>query len=147
MLYGLVLFQLVRMAFNALDGMLAVHTNQQSARGAFLNEMCDVISDLGLYFPFIAHPAVNTYLIVFLLFLSMLTEFTGIAAHLATGERAFQGPFGKSDRAVFFTAFAITLNFISPTSTAPHVFLSIGIFLSLLTIANRSQVVWNEVNE
>src|SRR5262245_39013792 len=43
------LWLLVRMALNAVDGMLAREFGQQSRLGAYLNEICDVISDAALY--------------------------------------------------------------------------------------------------
>lgn len=42
-------WMLVRMALNAVDGMLAREFGQQSALGAYLNELCDVIADAALY--------------------------------------------------------------------------------------------------
>ena len=42
----------VRMAFNAIDGMLAREHHQQTRLGAFLNELTDVVSDAALYLPF-----------------------------------------------------------------------------------------------
>ena len=46
------LWMLLRMALNAVDGMLAREFNQKSKLGAFLNELTDVISDAALYLPF-----------------------------------------------------------------------------------------------
>jgi hypothetical protein len=43
---------LLRMALNAIDGMLAREFAQSSTLGAYLNELCDVISDAVLYLPF-----------------------------------------------------------------------------------------------
>src|SRR4051812_37526533 len=43
---------LVRMALNAIDGMLAREFGQKSRLGAYLNELCDVVSDAALYLPF-----------------------------------------------------------------------------------------------
>lgn len=45
LLLPIVLF--VRMALNALDGMMARECNQQTRLGAILNETGDVISDIG----------------------------------------------------------------------------------------------------
>ena len=47
------LWMFLRMAFNAVDGMLARDFGQQSALGAYLNELTDVISDAALYLPFV----------------------------------------------------------------------------------------------
>src|SRR5262245_44562355 len=41
----------VRMALNALDGMMARELGMASRRGAVLNEMGDVLGDLALYLP------------------------------------------------------------------------------------------------
>lgn len=46
------LWMALRMAFNAIDGMLAREHCQQSALGAFLNDLTDVLSDAALYLPF-----------------------------------------------------------------------------------------------
>ena len=46
------LWMFVRMAFNAIDGMLAREHGQKSRLGAYLNELTDVVSDAALYLPF-----------------------------------------------------------------------------------------------
>jgi len=43
---------LARMMLNAIDGMLAREFGQQSALGAYMNELADVVSDAALYLPF-----------------------------------------------------------------------------------------------
>ena len=42
----------IRMALNAIDGMLAREFQQQSPLGAYLNEITDVLADAALYLPF-----------------------------------------------------------------------------------------------
>lgn len=39
----------LRMAPNAIDGMLAREFGQQSCLGAYLNELCDVVADSALF--------------------------------------------------------------------------------------------------
>jgi CDP-diacylglycerol--glycerol-3-phosphate 3-phosphatidyltransferase len=46
------LWMFLRMAFNAIDGLLAREFGQKSRLGAYLNELTDVISDAALYLPF-----------------------------------------------------------------------------------------------
>lgn len=46
------LWLFVRMALNAIDGMLAREHGQQSVLGAYLNELGDIVSDLALTIPF-----------------------------------------------------------------------------------------------
>eukprot|EP01133_Synstelium_polycarpum_P028961 gene28961-35306_t len=49
-LLPLVLF--VRMALNAIDGMMAREFEQASKLGAYLNELGDIVSDVALILPF-----------------------------------------------------------------------------------------------
>lgn len=73
LLLPIVLF--VRMALNALDGMMARECNQQTRLGAILNETGDVISDIALYLPFLFLPVSNASLVILMLFCTILTEF------------------------------------------------------------------------
>jgi CDP-diacylglycerol--glycerol-3-phosphate 3-phosphatidyltransferase len=62
LLLPLVLF--IRMALNAIDGMLAREHGMKSARGAILNELGDVVSDAGLYLPLACVPPFRAELVV-----------------------------------------------------------------------------------
>jgi CDP-diacylglycerol--glycerol-3-phosphate 3-phosphatidyltransferase len=95
-------FLLVRMALNAIDGMLARQYRQQSDLGAILNELGDVVSDAALYVPFALLPGVSAPLVLVVVFLSVLTEFTGVLGQLTGAGRRYDGPLGKSDRAFAF---------------------------------------------
>jgi len=50
---------LIRMALNAIDGMLAREHAMQTFLGAVLNELGDVLSDAALYLPFALIPGIN----------------------------------------------------------------------------------------
>ena len=54
------LWLFVRMALNAIDGMLAREFGQKSRLGAYLNEIGDVVSDAALYAPFALRRAVRS---------------------------------------------------------------------------------------
>lgn len=101
-LLPIVLF--VRMALNALDGMLARECRQQSRLGAILNETGDVISDIALYLPFLFLADSSAPLVLAMLLAIVMTEFCGILAQTINGVRSYAGPFGKSDRALVFGA-------------------------------------------
>ena len=62
LLVPLVLF--LRMALNAIDGMLAREHQQQSRLGAVLNELGDVVSDSALYLPLALVPGLEPRLVV-----------------------------------------------------------------------------------
>ncbi|WP_180081294.1 MULTISPECIES: CDP-alcohol phosphatidyltransferase family protein [unclassified Acinetobacter] len=103
------LWMLIRMAFNAIDGMLAREFNQQSKLGAFYNELCDVISDTALYFSLICFAFIQAELLILACFLSILSEYTGVMAPLIGAERRYDGPMGKSDRALAFSLICIVI--------------------------------------
>src|SRR5262249_41635127 len=91
---------LIRMALNAVDGMLAREFGQQSRLGVYLNEIGDVVSDAALYAPFALVAPFGPLGLGIVIVLSVLTEFAGVLA-TAAGRR-YDGPLGKSDRAVVF---------------------------------------------
>ncbi|MDL9982192.1 CDP-alcohol phosphatidyltransferase family protein [Providencia rettgeri] len=100
----------IRMALNAIDGMLAREHNQKSHLGAILNELGDVISDIALYLPFaVIFPQVF-WLILFILFLTLLTEFIGVITQAIGASRRYDGPIGKSDRAFIFGALGLLIS-------------------------------------
>lgn len=97
---------LLRMALNALDGLLAREHGRPTPFGGRLNEVCDQASDLALYLPFalLLEPAWPVVLVVAL---GVLAESAGLAAQAQGGARRYDGPFGKADRAAFFGLMAI----------------------------------------
>lgn len=102
---------LLRMTLNALDGMMAKTYNLQSRGGEVLNELGDVVSDIFLFFPFYFLPQANALLVLTFLFLSVLNEFVGVLAKAVSGERRYDGPMGKSDRALFIGVLCLLLYF------------------------------------
>ena len=101
------LWMFLRMAFNAIDGMLAREFGQKSALGAYLNELSDVISDAALYLPFVAVSPFGWGSIGAVLFLSAVSEMAGALGPMIGSERRYDGPMGKSDRAFVFGALGL----------------------------------------
>jgi len=93
-------FLFVRMALNAIDGMLALDYGQQSKLGAVLNELSDVISDAALTLPFAVLPGWNPVWVGAAIFFATITEMAGLLGLTIGSTRRFDGPFGKSDRAL-----------------------------------------------
>jgi phosphatidylglycerophosphate synthase len=73
---------LVRMALNAVDGMLAREHGQASTLGAVLNELGDVVSDAALYLPLALLPGMAGNAVVAVVVLAGLTEMAGVVALL-----------------------------------------------------------------
>ncbi|ESY04612.1 CDP-alcohol phosphatidyltransferase family protein [Mesorhizobium sp. C386A] len=105
LLMPVVLF--VRMALNAVDGMLAREHRQASKLGMYLNELCDVVSDLALILAFATlFPAWG---VVAFAITAMLVEFAGVLGVAAGSGRNYAGPFGKSDRALVLGVIAFLI--------------------------------------
>jgi CDP-diacylglycerol--glycerol-3-phosphate 3-phosphatidyltransferase len=100
------LWLFIRMALNAIDGMLAREFGQKSALGAYLNEICDVVSDAALYLPFAMLAPFSPAWVVVVVMLAALTEFAGVLGPGLGASRRYDGPLGKSDRAFVFGALA-----------------------------------------
>ncbi|MFM0593590.1 MULTISPECIES: CDP-alcohol phosphatidyltransferase family protein [Paraburkholderia] len=97
----------LRMALNAIDGMLAREFGQKSALGAYLNELGDVISDIALVLPFLVIAAFNAADIWAFALAAAVVECAGLIGPLAGATRRYDGPLGKSDRAVVIGAFGL----------------------------------------
>lgn len=104
---------LLRMALNAIDGMMARERNQSTRLGAILNELGDVVSDLALYLP-LAQLAASLAVFLFVTG-SILTEFCGVLQQALSGNRRYDGPMGKSDRALAIGLLAIVTTFVPDT--------------------------------
>lgn len=105
---------LLRMALNALDGMMARQYNLQSKMGALLNEMGDVVSDIVLYYPLYVLFAMDQIWIMCFLLLSVLNEFAGLLGQALGGTRRYDGPMGKSDRALVVGVLSLLFLFKAP---------------------------------
>ncbi len=97
-------WMLVRMALNAVDGMLAREFGQKSRLGAYLNEIADVVSDAALYAPFALLPPFGPAGIGLVILLAIVTEYAGALGPMVGAQRRYEGPLGKSDRALVFGA-------------------------------------------
>lgn len=137
LLLPLVLF--LRMALNAIDGMIAREHNQQSRLGAVLNEVGDVVSDAALYLalvpalePFGAHG----WPIVLFVVAAILTEFVGVLGQTIGGGRRYDGPMGKSDRAaaIGLVAFLIAVG-------VPG-----GAWIDVVMLALAALAIWTSFN-
>jgi CDP-diacylglycerol---glycerol-3-phosphate 3-phosphatidyltransferase len=98
---------LARMALNAIDGMLAREFHQKSALGAYLNEIGDVVSDAALYAPFARVAPFGSTGIAVVIVVSTMTELAGVLGPTIGASRRYDGPMGKSDRAVVFGALGL----------------------------------------
>ena len=131
-------FLFLRMALNAMDGMLAREFGQKSNLGAYLNELSDVVSDAFLYMPFAYLPGFDPLWIGAVIVLAAVSEMAGTVAVMTGASRRYDGPMGKSDRAFAFGAMALWVGL--RLGLAPWVSWLFPRLIALLlaaTIANR----------
>lgn len=141
----------VRMALNAIDGMLAREHGQKSALGALLNELGDVVSDAALYLPLaivLVPFGMTPALAVLFVVTALLSEFAGVAALMVGAERVYDGPMGKSDRAasIGFVAAYLGLGFAGGWWV--DLTFAILIILCIVTVGNRMRaaLAWAKDN-
>ncbi len=129
----------LRMVPNAIDGMLAREHPMQSALGAVLNELRDVLSGVALYLPFALVSGVSAPIVVTVVVLSIVSEMTGVVAVQVGATRRYDGPMGKSDRAFVFGALGLSLGLgASPQPWLDPVLMAVAVLLAV-TIVNRAR--------
>lgn len=128
---------LVRMALNALDGMMAREGGQESKLGLALNEVGDILADGAIYLPFALALGVPPLLGAGFVLLAAASEAAGICG-IATGAgRRYDGPFGKSDRAAAIGVLAIVAAAGVPLAAWIGWAFAVLCALTALTVANR----------
>lgn len=141
------LWLFVRMALNAIDGMLAREHGQQSTLGAYLNELGDIVSDLALIVPFARLSAWSGADVLIFALLAVLVECAGLVGLLSGAGRRYDGPLGKSDRAFVLGAVSLWIGLGIDARWFIH-FLWIGLsILSMLTIFNRVRSAIRQVQQ
>jgi len=129
---------MVRMALNAMDGMLAREYRQKSALGACLNELGDVVSDAFLYLPFVFWPLFGPRWMATVIVLMAVTEMAGVLGVVTGGSRRYDGPMGKSDRALVFGALALWRGLGGSTAPwAAVLFTKLMVLALIITVINR----------
>jgi CDP-diacylglycerol--glycerol-3-phosphate 3-phosphatidyltransferase len=127
----------LRMALNAIDGMLAREHDMQSELGGFLNELSDVAADAALYLPFALVPGISGALVTAVVILSILTEMAGVVSVQVGASRRYDGPMGKSDRAFVFGLLGLLLALEIEPGWWVNAALVVIAALTALTIFNR----------
>lgn len=138
-LFGVPVVLFVRMALNAIDGMLAREYGMKSRLGAVLNELGDVLADAALYLPLAIVPGVSASGVVLVVLLGIVSEMAGVVAIQIGADRRYDGPLGKSDRAFAFGCVAFLLACGLPPGRWLDVVWGILAILATVTIVNRSR--------
>jgi phosphatidylglycerophosphate synthase len=128
----------VRMALNALDGMMARTYDMSTPVGAILNEVGDVLSDVALYACLAFVDVRATWVAFGFVLVAALTEFCGVLSQALGAGRRYDGPMGKSDRALLVGAWGLLAAFLPVVRDALPWVLGAGVLLGVLTCVRRS---------
>lgn len=137
----------VRMGLNAVDGMLAREFGQKSALGAYLNEITDVISDAALYLPFAFVAPFDAIWVGLVIFLAAVSEFAGVLGPAVGASRRYDGPLGKSDRALMFGTLGTAVAVFGSLPEWVAWSMPIAVALLILTIVNRIRAGLSEAGK
>jgi CDP-diacylglycerol--glycerol-3-phosphate 3-phosphatidyltransferase len=139
------LWLLLRMGLNAIDGMMAREFGQRSRLGAYLNEICDVVSDAALYAPIAMVEPFGPFGIALVIFLAALTEFAGVLGPVVGASRRYDGPLGKSDRALLFGALGFWIGVGAPLPVWLAWIVPAIAVLLVVTVVNRIRAGLREI--
>jgi phosphatidylglycerophosphate synthase len=136
---------ILRMGLNTIDGMLAREYRQESRLGAYLNEICDVVSDAMLVAPIAMVEPFGVLGIALLIFLAALTEFAGVLGQAVGSSRRYDGPLGKSDRALVFGALGLWIGIGAELPSWFGWIVPLIAVLLVVTVVNRVRAGLREV--
>jgi CDP-diacylglycerol--glycerol-3-phosphate 3-phosphatidyltransferase len=137
----------LRMALNAVDGMLAREHGLAPRLGTVLNEMGDVLSDGALYValvPALAPLGAAPWATSLFAMLAVATEAAGLQAIQVGAARRYDGPMGKSDRAAAIGLLGSLLALGLPSGAWLTLLFASLSALSLLTLVNRCRAALRE---
>lgn len=95
----------IRIALNALDGLVARETRAKNQRfGEVLNETIDRLSDIAFFLGIAFASYVNFKLALVVLVFVLLSSYMGVIGKSAGGSRQYKGLMGKADRMFWLSA-------------------------------------------
>src|SRR5262245_40587147 len=130
---------IVRLALNAIDGMIAREHGLTTNLGKVLNELGDLLADGFLYMPLMAIPLAPGVLVGLAVLAGIAAEFTGVLAELLSGEGRHAGFFGKSERAIAFGVAGLLMAFGAEPSWWFDLLMLAVIVFSTRTIFTRAE--------
>ena len=128
---------LLRMMLNALDGMMARIYNLQSVSGEILNEVGDIVSDVVIFYPLLLIEELDFGLAFGFITLSIINEFSGVLAKSISGERRYDGPMGKSDRASLVGVLCLLFYFGFEIGPYLNYVFGVAVFMLIISILIR----------
>ena len=141
----------LRIAANALDGMVAQERGLASPRGEMVNEFSDRVNDTIILAGLAAGGLGDLRLVAAALGATLLVSYLGILPKAAGGSRRYEGPMGKADRmlllglACLAAWVAVQWGLRWTPADVMTVALWLWIGLAVVTMAIRWRRAWAEV--
>jgi CDP-diacylglycerol--glycerol-3-phosphate 3-phosphatidyltransferase len=141
----------LRIAANALDGMVAQERGLASPRGEMVNEFSDRVNDTLILAGLAAGRLADVRLVAAALAGTLLVSYLGILPKAAGGSRRYDGPLGKADRMLLLglacvAAWAVVR---SPGRASPQGAFGAALWLWValvpVTLAVRWRRAWREL--
>lgn len=133
----------LRLALNALDGLLAQQTGKARPAGEVLNEMTDRFADIFIYGGLALSPSANHLLGLTAVICLLMVSYVGILGKAVGTERVYIGVLGKADRLfllmLFCLVYALKPHLRILGASLPNWLFIFFIALSVITIAQRTQ--------
>jgi CDP-diacylglycerol---glycerol-3-phosphate 3-phosphatidyltransferase len=128
----------LRMALNAIDGMLAREFAMESKLGRFLDGAGNLVSDIALYLPLvIITSGPTTFAAAVFIVLVAAAELAAVSPCFHGGERRNEGPMGKSDRAFAVSGLVISMFMFGYDAKFFALVLFVFSVMLIVTISNR----------
>lgn len=91
---------LLRLALNALDGMVAKQTGKARAAGEVINELSDRLSDVAIFLSFAFWPEIKLHLVLLAIIAMLIVSYVGVLGKAVGANREYGGILGKADRMI-----------------------------------------------
>jgi len=145
LLYLIPVLAFVRIAFNALDGMVARETKAKNQKfGEVLNEFVDRLSDVAFFLGLAFVSYVNTSWALLTLVAVLVVSYVGIVGKAAGGSRQYVGLMGKADR-MFWLSVACILTAATYNTAIMNFGLLFILFFSIVTVIWRFWAIKKEL--
>lgn len=129
----------IRIAANALDGLVAIASATARPAGELYNETADRISDAAFIGAVATVSGVPPALAIAALAAAQLASFIGVTARAAGGTRRYEGPMGKPDRMAVLALAGLIAAFLGRAQAANVWQIALGLITvgALATAVNR----------
>lgn len=133
----------LRLAFNALDGLVAEMQESADPAGETVNELSDRVNDVLILGGLLLGGPADERLMAGAIAATLLVSYVGILAKAVGGARRFDGPLGKADRMVLL-GLACVAAYVTPRAAWPvgttlvfDIMAWTFVVLGIVTVANR----------